>query len=306
MRRLVKRILVGLCALLLVAAVAFATAVWLLSGRTFDAPLPELYASTDPAVIERGRYLVRGPAHCTGCHGEDLAGGRDFKIPIGIFRTPNLTPDLVTGIGARSDGEIARALRHGVGHDGRALLAIMPFAHLSDEDLVAVISYLRSLPAVSRKVLKNAPNVLGRIVRAFVLEPVGPTREIPARAPAGVGVERGAYLAESVANCVGCHTERDMGTGAFVGERFAGGFKMGPYVTRNLTPDPKTGWIRSWSEDDFVARFRAGVGPKGSPMPWAQLALMTDEDLRSIYRFLQTVKPVEKDTGSPAKVASRR
>jgi mono/diheme cytochrome c family protein len=318
MKRIIKRLLVGLAAFVVVAVAALLTAIFLLEDRRFDAPYPELRASADPEVVARGRYLVYGPAHCVGCHGAPgardargdarvpLSGGVSFELPIGSFHAPNITPDLATGIGARSDGEIARALRHGVGHDGRALMPFMPFANLSDEDLVAVISFLRSEPPVANPVPPADLNLLGRAIRAFVMRPVGPSHPPRATSPAGATVERGEYLASSVANCVGCHTARDMVTGAFIGEPYAGGFEMNGHVTRNLTPDPKTGWIRSWSEDDFVARMRSGIGPEGSHMPWREFARMSEDDMRAIHRFLQTVKPVENDTGGAAKVAAAR
>lgn len=81
-----------------------------------------------------------------------LEGG--FVFPLGIFtiHTPHLTSDKETGIGNRTDGEIARALRYGVGADGHALLDLMPFHNLSDDDMVAVLSYLRTMPAVKREI----------------------------------------------------------------------------------------------------------------------------------------------------------
>ena len=139
--------LAGLCAVVQVR-----------SARAHEAPLPELKASTDPAVIARGRELVYGPAHCGICHAPGdriaeaekgaelpLTGGLTFALPIGTFVSPNLTPDPETGIGNVSDAQLARALRHGVGSDGRLLFPIMPFAHLSDEDLIAVLSFLAGL-----------------------------------------------------------------------------------------------------------------------------------------------------------------
>src|SRR5690242_16969796 len=85
-----------------------------LSLRRYQAPLPALRASADPALIERGRYLAFGPAHCVTCHGAPgatgdvpLSGGMVFNLPIGTFRPANLTPDVETGIGGSSDGELA-------------------------------------------------------------------------------------------------------------------------------------------------------------------------------------------------------
>jgi hypothetical protein len=62
------------------------------------------------------------------------------------------------------------------------------------------------------------------------------------------------------------------------------------FVTPNLTPDPKTGHIYAWSEDAFVARFKAGVAT-GSPMPWQTFSRMTDDDLRALYRYLRSLPP---------------
>ena len=140
---------------------------------------------------------------------------------------------------------------------------------------------------------------------AFVIEPAGPAGTPPATSPAAEAtVERGRYLANSVANCTGCHTNRSMMDGSAIGPEFAGGMEMQDeadpakvFVTPNLTPDPKTGRIAAWSEDQFVARFRAGKVYPGSHMPWAAFSRMSDADLRAIYRYLRSLPPVENETG---------
>jgi mono/diheme cytochrome c family protein len=119
-----------------VIVVALVATVVLRWKRTFDVPLPDIQASTDSTVIATSRYLAFGPAHCAYCHttaetgpaldrGEQppLSGGFLFRIPPGTFRTPNLTPDRETGIGAVSDGQLARMLRSGVRRDGRCRVA---------------------------------------------------------------------------------------------------------------------------------------------------------------------------------------
>src|SRR5690349_689325 len=106
MKKLATRILLGLLAVLLTGALGltgYASVRW---DRTFDAPLPNLHASTDSAVIARGRYLAYGPALCSECHvanemtkrveaGEQLplSGGHEWTLPLGTIRSPNLTPD---------------------------------------------------------------------------------------------------------------------------------------------------------------------------------------------------------------------
>jgi hypothetical protein len=128
-----------------------------LTGRVFAAT---------PARLERGRYLVTGSAAgCVLCHSPfDMANG-ELRIPDGMmmagrnwapdgaaFATaPNLTPDKDTGAGAWTDDQLARAIREGIGHDGRTLFPIMPyqkFREMSDEDLASIIVFLRSMKPV--------------------------------------------------------------------------------------------------------------------------------------------------------------
>lgn len=300
-------------------ATILVAAVFLRWQRTFDAPLPEINASNDPALIEKGRYLVHGPGHCVGCHtapeeaeslqkGETLplAGGGVFRLPFGTVVAPNITPDPETGIGQRTDAQLARILRYGVRADGRVAMPFMEYHDMSDEDLRAVISFLRSQPPVRRSIPDHNFNFLGKALLAFVIEPVGPTAEPKKSTPAPDEVlARGEYLANSVAACASCHTKRNLMDGSFVGPRFSGGFEMEMesqpgtvLVTPNLTPHPGTGRIASWTEEQFIQRFQAGAGMPGSHMPWPLYKRMSRDDLAAIYRYLQSLPPVANDTGS--------
>lgn len=324
MARIVLKIVfwgLGIVAVCVLALVATILIRW---DRTFDAPYPEIHATTDSATIARGRYLAYGPAHCAGCHvapddtaalragGEPpLAGGHTFVIPPGRFPVPNLTPDSTVGIGRRSDGELARMLRHGVRADGHAAIPFMTAQNASDEDLVALISFLRSQPPVRHEVPDRQPSFVGKAVLAFVIKPIGPRATPPATSPTGATVERGAYLANGLAACVGCHTARSLVTGAFTGPTFAGGAPMPVdgdpsrvVVPPNLTPDSATGRITAWSEDAFVARFRTGRIIRESIMPWEFFARMTDDDLRAIYRYLRSLAPVHNETGPSIRPAT--
>ena len=283
----------------------------------FDAPYPEIKASTDSAVIERGKNLVYGPMHCAYCHttidkmeqvekGEilPLSGGHDFALPIAHLFSANITSDKETGIGKLTDGEIARTLRYGVGSDGRAIFDFMPFQHTSEEDLTAVISYLRSTAPVSNPVPENTFTTLGKVIKAFLIKPVSPSKPIPASVPVAPTVEYGSYLANSLANCRGCHTNRDLQTGAYIGKDFSGGLHIesdvvpGTFVTTpNLTPDPETGKIYGWDLDKFMKRFRQGRLIPASIMPWGPFSRMSDVQLEAIYRYLQTLEPVKNDVG---------
>lgn len=146
--------------------------------------------------------------------------------------------------------------------------------------------------------------MLGRVINAFMLKPVGPEGEVIKTVVPSEDVAYGEYLANSIANCRGCHTNRDLMTGAYVGEFYAGGFEMevpgkpGVFcVSRNLTPDAKTGHLNNWTEDQFLKRFRAGKLIPESPMPWGPFQHFSESDLKAIFKYLKTLKPVENNTG---------
>jgi mono/diheme cytochrome c family protein len=317
---MVRRILLALVGLVLLVIVSVALFVASRQGLKFNPPYPEVAASTDTAVIARGRYVVRNVVNCASCHGDTtqreagmagadvpLSGGHTWDIPPGAIHARNITSDTETGIGRFSDGAVARALRYGVGADGRALLPFMELQGLSDEDLVAVVSYLRTQPPVHQLVPAHRYTLLGKVVKATLLaNPVGPKGTPPKRSPRGATVENGHYLVESVALCWACHTQRDDNTGALVGPRFGGatGF-LEPgdpghvWAPPNITRDAATGRLGQMSADDFVARFRAGRLIPGSPMPWQGFQRMTEDDLRAMYLYLESLPPVTRDVGPP-------
>ncbi len=193
-----KKTLIGIAATLTAAVAGIAATTAFRQHRTFEAPYPTIKASQDPKVIERGRYLAYGLAHCVDCHGEQLqskrqpgqevplTGGAEFHLPFGVFRTPNITPDRETGIGARRDEDLARMLRHGVRPDGTAVLPFMPFANLTDDDLTAVISFLRTQKPVRHEVPPHEVNALGSLIKAFMLEPQGPSAPLQKSIPEGL------------------------------------------------------------------------------------------------------------------------
>lgn len=285
----------------------------------YNAPYPAIKATTDSVVLARGKYLVYGPAHCADCHapvgteeavnkGEivDLPGGRPFLLPIGTIYSRNITPDKETGVGNLSDETIARSLRYGVGYDGRALFDFMPFHDMSDADLTAVISYIRTIKPIRNKVPENRMNLMGNLVKAFLIKPVGPAGTVPKTVQEDTTAEYGKYLATSVANCNGCHTNRDLMTGAFIGEPYAGGLKFESIlepekyecVAPNLTPDAETGRMTGWTEEVFRNKIHQGKLIKHSPMPWGPFSRMSDTEIKALYKFLQTVKPVKNKIDS--------
>jgi mono/diheme cytochrome c family protein len=314
---MIKKILkwTGLILLLLITGVSITT--YSRQHLHYDAPYPNIKASSDSHVIALGRSIVLGSGHCVDCHsktknvdsvlrlGQDpvLSGGYKFDLPFGTIYTRNLTPDSTTGIGRMSDGEIARVLRYGVHKNGEAVLPFMPYQNMTDEDLTAVISYLRSQKPVHNPIPENKYNIMGSIIKAFMITPVGPTEKIQPSIKRDTTVAYGKHLVMTVANCNECHTKRD-GIGKFVGEPLAGGTVFEEpgkptLVTPNLTPDSSSR-IFGWSQEDFIKRFRMGKVIPYSHMPWESYGRMTDEELKAIYKFLRTLKPVRTDYSKPA------
>ncbi|MBM9575626.1 c-type cytochrome [Leptospira sp. 201903070] len=294
--------------ILLVCVIATA----LRQNLKYEAPYPDIKASKDPAVIKRGERLAYGAAHCVDCHKTldvdssktdgrpNLSGGVKFELPVGNFYSPNITPDIETGIGSFSDAEIARSLRYGVRPDQTVLFDFMPFHNTSDEDLSAIISFLRSLRPVQNRVPKHELNPIGKFLKAFVVKPVGPKGEVLKSIKAEESIVYGEYLANSVANCSGCHTKRNL-IGEYIGEPFAGGAPMkDPDPSKetltppNLTPHAE-GRITKWTEKEFLARFRQGRSIAHSHMPWEAYASMSDGELRAIFKFLKSIKPAKNE-----------
>lgn len=204
---------------LLVLILLVSATVALRQNLQYEAPYPDIKASADTNIIARGKQLVLGPAHCVICHGPDnadslmanrldvpLHGGHEWKLPFGSIYARNITPDVETGIGKLQDKEIARILRYGVNAKGNAVLDFMPFHNMSDEDLTAVISYLRSQKPVSNKVPEHQFNMMGKVLKAFMVKPHGPTVDVPKSVIRDTSINYGKYLTMSVANCNGCHT----------------------------------------------------------------------------------------------------
>ncbi|HMP32344.1 MAG TPA: hypothetical protein PKD85_22235, partial [Saprospiraceae bacterium] len=197
---------------------------------------------------------------------------------------------------------IARSLRYSVNRNNGHLFPFMPFQELSDEDLTAIVSFLRSQEPVTHKVEPSEYTFLGKALMAFgLMKPQGPTNTPPKSVEIDSTIAYGSYLANRVANCNGCHTKRDFMTGAFIGEPLAGGTQFLPdvfsqgysFVTPNLTPHQETGIIATWDESTFITRMRGGRVHNGTPMPWAIFGRMTDLELKAIYRYLQSLDPVD-------------
>jgi hypothetical protein len=220
--------------------------------------------------------------------GREFAG-RIVEDEKGQFlAAPNLTADVETGAGAWSDDMLARAIREGVGHDGRGLGGPMwwwAFRALSDEDLASIVVYLRTLPPVRNPLPPRRLSVEREQARARAPRPL--EGSVPARDLADPLV-RGRYLIE-IADCMGCHSAWEAPVNAGFG---AGGNELEPGVfSANLTPDPSG--LGPYTREMFIGLLRSGRGGTlHDVMPWASYRQMTDEDLGAVYDALRQLPPV--------------
>ncbi|MCP3138668.1 c-type cytochrome [Pyxidicoccus xibeiensis] len=284
---------------------------------TAVAPEPKAVEASASNPVARGRYLAEAVLGCVSCHterdvsryagplrGAALAGacyGKEWGLP-GRVCAPNLTSDPEHGIGRWTDAELLRAIREGYGRDGRTLFPMMPYTEwrtLSDEDARAVVAYLRQVPPVPHSVPRTElpAEVLAGIASLASALPG------PVPAPGSGELARGRYLA-TVAQCAFCH-----GGAGEPSEPFAGGLPVPTPYGEEKAPGllPHGAVLRGMSEDAFVARFTAWREPAAAPsvqgrinklaMPWLSFARMRDEDLRALYRYLQTLPTPARQGG---------
>ncbi len=263
-------------------------------------------------IVTRGQYLARA-ADCVGCHtaqgGQAWVGARAFKTPFGTIYSTNITPDRETGIGAWSDAEFLRSLKQGVGRRGEHLYPAFPFesyAHMADADGLAIKAYLFTLKPVRMPTPANAmifpadQRWLMAVWKALF------SREQGFQPVAGRSVEwnRGAYLAEALAHCGDCHTQRTLLQSLDNRRKFAGGVASG-WNAYNITSDRLTG-VGAWSDDDLVSYLSSGhasghgtaTGPMGDAVDLG-LRYLTPGDTKALVTYLRSIPAVASHNLSP-------
>ena len=254
-------------------------------------PLTVSASMDEAALLERGEHVTwtRG---CMECHAED-GGGREFanNPAFGLLWTSNLTAGEGGIGGVYTDEDWDRAVRHGVGPNGKPLV-FMPsheFWPLSDDDMAAIIAYFRALPPVDRVPPAARPGPMARLlyvtgqmhlVPAKLIDHGASRPAAPSEAPTA---EYGRYLATG---CTGCHNA------SFSGGKIAGGDPAWPEAA-NLTSDA-TG-LAGWSLADFTRALREGIRPDGSEidpaMPVEFTSRMTDTEIEAVYTYLMSLEP---------------
>lgn len=269
----------------------------------------------DPDLVARGSYLARA-ADCMPCHtsarDKTYAGGLRMNTPFGVMYSPNITPDRETGIGAWTFDEFKKALHSGIRADGRFLYPTMPFdafTKISEDDLKALWSYIRSLPPIKQQ---NRENELtfpfsiryGMLVwrtlffRAQWFEPD------PAKSAQW---NRGAYLVEALAHCGDCHTPRNFMGATIASERFKGA-KIDQWYAPDITPEALAKTNR-WDKSQLIAFLKKGAANNSTVLGPMQevvhdsLSFLTSDDLDAMATYLLDVT---NGTSAPALVAAKK
>lgn len=263
-------------------------------NKTYDFPANDIVIPADAASIEAGRHHVE--TLCTHCHTANLSGQLWFSFaPAGTVDSSNLTSGQ-GGIGGEfTDEDFVRAIRHGVAPDGKPIFmpAVEAFQNMSDEHLGEVIAYLKTVEPVDnatngKQFTPLAKILIGIGVIKLPVEVVNHNTSVTAPEKA-VNVEYGEYLV-NISGCKDCH-----------GKDLAGGAYPQPGVSLlvpNITPASE---VNAWTEEQFISTIRSGITPGGHQlnpelMPWPQISLSTDDELKAIWMYLQSVPKVVSET----------
>lgn len=291
MRKFFRRLGYGL-AILAGLLLVFAAWAWFASarvlGRTHEA-VPERLARPTAAQLADAQRQAR-ILGCVSCHGEGLRGRMMFDAgPFARVWTPNLTE-----LAARADDQqLAQGIRQGIGYDGRALY-VMPspmYSHLSDQEVSALITWIRGLPREGERVPGIQWGPVGRVILALGRFPSAIERveEYRVRQPYDTGTEHAPGRRIATLVCTECH-----------GADLAGG---------QPTPDtfaPGLSIVGAYDLEQFRTLLRTGVPPSGrnlglmSEIARNDTSHLTDAEIDQLYGYLQSRAQRIEDPPPPA------
>ena len=257
-----------------------------------------------PEQVKQGEYMMRA-ADCMACHtqpgGTPFAGGRAIGTPFGQLYSPNITPDIDTGIGKWSDDQFYAALHDGVGHGVGYLYPVMPYTsytRMTREDVLAIKAYLFSLKPVFSPMKPNGLNFPFDIRATLFV-----WRELFFRPGTYVADpahdaqwNRGAYLVLGAGHCGECHSPRNL-MGAVISKDSLAGGQVQQWTAPNISASPLQG-IGDRSVADLAAFLRTGssasMGTAFGPMAEVvhdSLSFLTEADVTAMAVYLKDTAP---------------
>ena len=254
--------------------------------KVYEVKLQTLTIPNDSLSASLGRHVaeIRG---CIGCHGADLSGGVAFfsdSTPIARLYSANLT----SGKGgiAYTDQDWIRTLRHGLNKEKRSVW-FMPsheIYHISNQELAALIGFVKRQPPVDKNVPAKSIKPLGRVLvflgklPFLTAEMIDHSATYPEKVELAVNASYGQYLAVT---CTGCHSATFKGAPAHSPQE------------PNIPDISSTGNPGKWTEQGFVNLFHTGTTPEGRKlsqyMPWQEFKY-SDDELKAVYAFLHEKK----------------
>jgi mono/diheme cytochrome c family protein len=293
MSRWIKRLGVVLATFVVVVSV-LAGFVWQKSSsmmtKTYRMPVEHVTVMSDSTTLERGHHLATAISKCVECHGENFGGKVFIDDPgLGQVIASNLTKG-TGGVGNKyTDDQLATTIRHGIKIDGTSAL-VMPspeFQALTDDDVAAIVAYVRSFPPVNNALPKSQLRPVGRTLAVigqlpiFVAEAISPDRPHEKTQVADTSLHYGTYLA-NVGGCTGCH-----GPG-LSGGKIPGTPPAWP-AAANITPSG----IGRYSDDQVRTVLTTGTRPDGTHvndvMPWKATRMMTADEITATIKYLRSV-----------------
>jgi len=214
------------------------------------------------AMVVRGEYLLQA-ANCYACHtdiendGAPLAGGRALETDFGTFYSPNITPDMDTGIGDWTDEQFVTALTRGISPQGYHYYPSFPYLSYSAmkrQDALAIKAYLFSQPATMRE---NRPHELKWYLSRFIMA-VWRFFNDAVTGPVGSEETRGGYLVDTLGHCNECHTPRNQLGMLLMDQRLTGNEDLSAPDISNREQG-----IGDWSRSELADLFRYGELPDG-------------------------------------------
>jgi mono/diheme cytochrome c family protein len=305
--------------LLIVAALSFFQAVGV-SNTQENPSISAAFAAVDDADIERGRYLALA-GNCASCHTAGsygfMAGGVAFETPFGKIYSTNITPDADTGIGNWTGEQFFASMRHGVRPDGEHLYPVFPytaFTKVSDDDIVALFAYLKSIPPIPRDNQENEISFpfnlrsLMAVWKALFFD-AGSYEADDSNSPEW---NRGAYIVEALAHCGACHSPRNLLGAERSDMAMAGGVytdqvpsgNLRPWSAPNLTSAPSG--LGLWPHEDVAAYLKTGINSRVATFgPMNEVIVnssrhLNDADVNAMAVYLKSLPARAANTNAPA------